>query len=218
VNGPRASESLFETLALAILRGRLAAGSSLPSERSLSEEHGVSRITVRQAIHKLSDARLARVHQGAPTIVLDHEASLDPRVLALRYRLQGPAERREMGERRMVQGLSIVFLASLRASPEALAELARAVEEFAERGSPEAELPALEERFWTGLATLTNNRPIAREVAWWFREGYGARGDDTGGVPGASRVPFYRELLRRLRDRDRPAAYYLDILAVLLPA
>lgn len=218
MNSPRASESLFELLAIAILGGELGVGAALPSERALSTAHRVSRATVREAVHKLADAKLALVHQGAPTVVLDPELSLDPRVLALRYRLEGPPERRETAERRMVQGLAIVFLASLRAAPAKLVELEGLLEEFTARGSPEGELADIEERFWTGLAALTGNRPVMREVTWWFREGLGARADDDGGVPAAGRVPFYRELLRRLRERDSAAAYYLDILGMLLPA
>ena len=65
---------LYQRLASALLEamtvGRIAGGQSLPSERRLSGELGVSRVTVRRALDLLArDGRLQR-QQGAQTQVL----------------------------------------------------------------------------------------------------------------------------------------------------
>ena len=54
-----------------ILKGKLEAGSSLPSERSLAEGFGVNRHAVREALKRLEQAGLIRITHGGATRVLD---------------------------------------------------------------------------------------------------------------------------------------------------
>ena len=53
----RSSEVIFEELALAILGGELKPGTPLESERTLGVRFAASRSTIREAVHKLGDAR-----------------------------------------------------------------------------------------------------------------------------------------------------------------
>jgi DNA-binding FadR family transcriptional regulator len=69
------SEAVFEQLREAILAGRLAAGTPLDSERALSEEFGVNRHAIREAMKRLQQAGLVHVAQGGSTRVLDWRAS-----------------------------------------------------------------------------------------------------------------------------------------------
>jgi GntR family transcriptional repressor for pyruvate dehydrogenase complex len=62
---PRASEEAARRIAAAIREGVLARGARLPSERDLAKQLAVSRVTVRDAIRLLSDARLVEVKVGA---------------------------------------------------------------------------------------------------------------------------------------------------------
>src|SRR5215211_5250478 len=96
----------------------------------------------------LESAQLARVSQGAPTTVLASDASLDVRVMVLRYRLDGEAERRQINERRVLQGLTLVYLAEQRGEPEEFGRLLAAVDGFLARGAPPSEIDALEELVW----------------------------------------------------------------------
>src|SRR5215831_10982777 len=52
-----------------IRKGDWGAGGQLPSERDLSEQFGVSRSTVRQALEQLSSAGLLKKIQGRGTFV-----------------------------------------------------------------------------------------------------------------------------------------------------
>ncbi len=212
----RSSEVIFEELALAILGGQLKPGTPLESERTLGVRFAASRSTIREAVHKLGDAGLVRVSQGAPTVVLDAEKSIDPRVLALRYRVDGPREKRELAERRMLGGISLIYLASLRAKPEEIDALSAELEAYAARGALPEELAALDEKLWIGIARITDNTIFAREVAWWFRGGSSGPPSE-GDTPPSSRVAFYRELLRRMKTKDRAASFYLDVMSVMLP-
>ena len=73
MTGPttRVSESVHAELRAAILGGRLAAGDALPSERALSESHGVNRHAVREAIKRLQQAGLVEITHGGATRVRD---------------------------------------------------------------------------------------------------------------------------------------------------
>lgn len=60
---------LRDSLRADILAGRLAAGARLPSEAGLIERHGVSRITVRQALRELQQQGLVETVNGKGTFV-----------------------------------------------------------------------------------------------------------------------------------------------------
>jgi DNA-binding transcriptional MocR family regulator len=55
-----ANDRVFDQLAVAILDGSLEPESSLPPVRVLSDRFGVSRLIVRQAVHRLADIGLVR--------------------------------------------------------------------------------------------------------------------------------------------------------------
>ena len=69
------SEAIFDQLRDAILGGTVAPGEPLDSERALSEEFGVNRHAVREALKRLQQAGLVQVAQGGATRVLDWRAT-----------------------------------------------------------------------------------------------------------------------------------------------
>lgn len=79
-------DEVYDQLVDGIMTGDLAPGTSLPSERRLAEELGVSRPAVREALQRLSHAGLIEVRQGGVTTVRDYRrsAGLDllPQLLA----------------------------------------------------------------------------------------------------------------------------------------
>lgn len=212
-----AADPVFDQLAAAILEGSLAPGSSLPAERELSARFGVSRLIVRQAVHRLADMGLARVRQGGPTQVLHPNDARDLRVIELVYRLGEGSARdvRELIERQFLHGYSLLFLAAKRASKERLLAIAQMAEDYAARGAPGDEMTTFEKRFFTMLAEATDNRFYMLETSWWFKlaEGRPARPPV---FSDEQRQAFYREIARRLvEDRDA-ARFYLDSLSPLL--
>ncbi len=218
------ADEVFDAIAAEILRGELPADTPLSSERVLSERFGVSRIIVRQAVHRLADLGLVRVSQGGATRVLDPEAATDLRLLALYYRL-APQERaggpsvQDMIEKQYLQGLSMVSVAARRAPPDALVRLKRLCDAYAagdEKGLPVAQL---EERFWRALAKAGGNRIFVMEVGWWYevlRERPLA--PSVRRLSRATRVGFYVELARRLVERDHPVEYYTAAMTPILDA
>jgi DNA-binding GntR family transcriptional regulator len=59
-----------------ILSGEVPPGELLPSEHRLSERYGVSRVTVRAALHGLREAGLISIRQGVGAMVLPRSAAV----------------------------------------------------------------------------------------------------------------------------------------------
>src|SRR5450432_1671181 len=112
----RAADHVFEALASAILQGKLAPDDALPPERELAVRFDISRVLVREAIHKLKELGLVRVRQGGQTIILDPDMSTDPRVTMLSFELAAPMGTvvRDVAERQHVQGMVLLELAEPR--------------------------------------------------------------------------------------------------------
>ncbi len=87
---PTLSATVYDDLAGRILGGELAPGAALPSERRLSDDFGVNRHAVREAVKRLQQARLVQVSHGGATRVLDwrETAGLD---VVHQLSLPGPA-------------------------------------------------------------------------------------------------------------------------------
>jgi GntR family transcriptional regulator, transcriptional repressor for pyruvate dehydrogenase complex len=212
-----AADPVFEKLALAILDGSLAPGSSLPSERELSERFGVSRLIVRQAVHRLADVGLVRVRQGGPSLVVHPNEAKDLRVIDLMYRMgtRGARELRELIERQFLHGYALLFLASKRGSKERIFEVAKMAEDYADRGAPEPEIQSFEKRFFSALAEATDNRFYLLETRWWFSmmEGRSESARRPALFTAEQRSNFYREIARRLLEDKDAARFYLETLS-----
>jgi DNA-binding FadR family transcriptional regulator len=218
------ADRVFEEIARDILRGDLPARAPLPPERVFAERFGVSRIIVRQAVHRLADLGLVRVKQGEATQVLDPEEATDLRLLALFYRLApgesiGGPSLADMVEKQFLQGMSMVSVATRRASPESLRRLVRLVEAYAAGEHKNAPFAELEEHYWRHLVKAGQNRIFQMEVAWWY-EVLKDRPvlPEVKGMERQIRIGFYRELTRRLVERDAPVEYYLQVVGPLLDA
>ena len=223
-NRVRVSDDVFEQLAAAVLSGELPPGSALPSERILAERLATTRILVRQAVHRLADLGLVRVKQGGATLVLDPDQAADVRAIELYYQHRQHGRSRlplaDIVEKRLLQGLSLVELASHRASAAQRAALVACVERWAGSPDPEAAWDAFDEEFWKLVAEAGHNRIFRMEMAWWYRVFADrqplAEVDPPAALAG--RIVFYRELVRRLAAREGATAYYLAVVSPLLAA
>lgn len=218
------AEHVFDQLARAILEGELPPNTAAPPERVLVERFGVSRIIVRQAMHRLAELGLVRVRQGGATLIVDPNEVADPRILALFYRLTKQGGRRpqdvaDIIEKQYLQGLSIVEIASRRADRAELERIALIVDAADKNERDLADPSAFEERFWRALGAACKNRVLKIEVTWW----YDALTDrpvprEVSSADPHVRIEFYRELTRRLLKQDYPVEYYLAITRPLLTA
>ncbi|MGH2428128.1 MAG: FadR/GntR family transcriptional regulator [Candidatus Limnocylindria bacterium] len=81
VTASKLSDAVYSTLERLISSGQLPPGARLPSERDLAVSLGVSRNSVREAVHELELKRLVDRRAGRGTIVLDPEKGVDHRSL-----------------------------------------------------------------------------------------------------------------------------------------
>ncbi|WP_201777560.1 FadR/GntR family transcriptional regulator [Streptacidiphilus jiangxiensis] len=133
------SDQLFTRLRSDILGGVLPPGDPFPSERELSEEYGVNRHAVREAVKRLQQARLVEVAHGGRTRVLDwrHTAGLD--LLVDLPEIHGAAVSPAVLERDTVElraciGADAARLCALRATPDVVAAITEAAAHYAEAG------------------------------------------------------------------------------------
>lgn len=71
------SRQVVEQIKKLVDEGGLRPGQRLPSERELAAQFGVSRATLREAVHSLASLGLLEVRQGIGTIVSPHATTLE---------------------------------------------------------------------------------------------------------------------------------------------
>jgi DNA-binding FadR family transcriptional regulator len=215
------AQEVLEQLGNAILKGTYPEGEKLPSERVLAEQLHVSRVLVRQAIHRLAEMGLVTVRQGAPTRVGSLRTASGIGVLDLIYRLgdQLPgAYETYVIERQFMNGISLIELAALNGTAAERSEVFRWVNDNAPENTEG--FMTFERQFWLRVAEAGHNPIFATELRWWY--GLVAermpRPEGAATTPLEARVGFHRELARRLRDDDNPSAYYLEVIRPILAA
>jgi DNA-binding FadR family transcriptional regulator len=213
------ADAVFTTVGAEILRGDHPAGAVLPSERLLAERFGVSKLIVRQAVHRLAEAGLVEARQGGATRVRDAAEAADLRVIELYYRLAPDSDvardlARHVLEKQFTQGMSLVVVFGRRASARARKELEELLEETPRTSRALADL---ETRFWTFVANAGGNRILAAEVRWWYGALAARPEMPTKGTIEES-LRFYRELARRLRAASRVGEAVSFYLSAIGPA
>ncbi len=118
-----------------ILAGRLAPGAKLPTERELSAQFGISRLTLRAALATLAAQGLLQVRQGSGYIVRDIRESggsdLLPAIAARIGAMAGPELADLLRMRRYVAAALLEALVERPPSKAARAAVADAIETFA---------------------------------------------------------------------------------------
>jgi DNA-binding FadR family transcriptional regulator len=132
---PRRSvtDDVFDQLAAEVLRGDVAVGEALPSERRLAEVLGVSRPTVREALRRLDHAGLVDVRQGDSTTVRDFRRSAGLELLPQLLISQGKvdvATARSLMETRLHVGPFVAELAARRGGAALGPALAAALDDL----------------------------------------------------------------------------------------
>jgi DNA-binding FadR family transcriptional regulator len=131
-----ASSAVHQRLRAQILSGELAPGDAVPSERSLSDELGVNRHAVREALKRLQQAGLVRIAQGGATRVQDwrHSAGLEVMLDLVEHGDEPPAElMRSVLEMRASIGVDAARRCAARAGAEARDAVADLADDVAER-------------------------------------------------------------------------------------
>src|SRR4051794_16499819 len=137
-----------------IVAGRVPPGGVLPPERALTDQLGVNRQAVREALQRMHLLGLIDIKHGEPTRVRDFRSEASPELLSwLVIRPDGsidPAVVRSVFELRATIGADAARLCAGRAVPaviESLTAVAGQMDEALTAGD-DVELLTLSERFW----------------------------------------------------------------------
>lgn len=161
------SDAVFEQLKDRIVHGDVEPGSSLPSERALSELLGVNRGAIREALKRLEQARLVAISQGGATRVLDFRETAGTDLIASLI-VDGEGElnlqvARSVMEMRSAMGADIARLCAMRSSGLA-EELDALVDEMHSNQSDLGQLQELNMSFWEVLVRGCHN--VAYQLAF----------------------------------------------------
>ena len=153
-----------------ILDGSLAAGERLPAERDLAEHLGVSRVSVRQALHELETRGLIDRKPGRGTIVLSPEEHASVPAGFGKYQIE-EGELGDIMELRAIIEPPIARITAARASARDLTQLEELVRAMEQDISKER-YSELDRAFHQAIAQYTHNpllalltEQIANEIA-----------------------------------------------------
>ena len=121
-----ASDKVFEIIYGWIASGRYNPGDNLPSQDELAKQLNVSRVTLREALFRLSALGFVRSRQGIGTEVLPVEASSFMSTLPGRF-LKDPVILSEFLEARLITEKSSIRLAVKKATDEDLKRIEEAL-------------------------------------------------------------------------------------------
>ena len=153
------AHDVVQALTERIHAGQIRPGDKLPSESEIMQSFGVSRGVVREALSKLQAAQLVVTQHGVGTFALEsrHDgwlrvgdasgAGLDDMLAVLELRLCLESES--------------AAIAAVRHTPEQLAEMRRAVEDFAAHLAAPGETVSPDFQFHRAIADATGNPYIA---------------------------------------------------------
>ena len=150
------SELVFNQMQDMIVSGEWAPGSKISSENELAAQMGVSRVTIRSAIQKLSSLGLVESRHGEGTYVCKLDGtqcfnSILPMIVLSKV------DREALHEFRTIIESACAMLAAQRINPEQLAELRKINEDMAtNRDDPEA-AAGFDMAFHKGIANATGN-------------------------------------------------------------
>ena len=116
------TDQVVDILYKKISKGELKAGEKLPSESELSEQLGVARPTVREALNRLIG--LGLIERGVYTCIVAESSTFAVRANLVPILLED-WETRDLFEARRLVECNLVSLAALKASPDDINELIR---------------------------------------------------------------------------------------------
>lgn len=181
----RASGDIVRQVQASIADGKFAPGDRLPSEKELSEQFGLSRTTIRDALRILESQGLVEIRVGAgggTFVALPSDQPLG-QVLTNMLRLRGITTA-ELVEARLAIEISIVNYAAERATPEDIQRMCQAVEQArAAQAAGQMRFTPYSIDFHVALAQAAKSRALLYTV-------------------NAFRTPFYETLDRLLPDEE----------------
>lgn len=160
------ADTATTTLRQEIIDGTWVVGGKLPSEARLSNRFGVSRLTVREALHRLRDQGLLQSRQGRGYTVQDFRSAGGPALISDLLTLgtkdsQLAAASDLLLVRRQLAQAVLERLAEVRPPLQPISDAVDMFEEAAGRDAPIAELAQLDAQVMASLLEATGSPVFA---------------------------------------------------------
>lgn len=210
VSAVRISQEIVEQIKEAIVSGDLRPGDRLPSERELTEQFGVSRVTVRDALRILEASGLIEIRVGARggAVVTAPGAAMVGEGISNMLLLSAlsPAE---VTEARMVFELGTLSLVCERADDEDFADLLAICERSQAALADGTYHVDLSAEFHTRLARCTHNAAIEMILDSFHGPLLMSlrRAKEAAPEMGDPGVEEHYKIVRALQDRDAERAH-----------
>lgn len=199
------SQQVFDQLRQQILSGSWKPGDKLPSENELAAQFGVSRVTVRNALQKLSGLGLLETRFGEGSFIRGPEAGAALNQLVPMLYLGRETLKDILTFRRMVEG-PICEIACRRATDGEIAQLRELLDQMERAEADLAAFARLDSRFHCMLARLTRSnmmQQIYQIIDDAIQSSY-RQNARRQSVPVA--LHWYREILAAFEARDSSRA------------
>jgi DNA-binding FadR family transcriptional regulator len=186
VRGEHAADRVFRDLATSILTRQLLPEQHLPPEREVANRFGVSRIIVRQAVHRLAGYELVRVHQGCPTVVLDPALGSQGQLAALDAALgASAAPSQDFLERHRYASAALLALAEERMTDVEIDALETLIDGFLLAGDGVERWRRFRRAYWMAIARGTRNHLCVRDARGYLQalDRYGPFRSSPGAPP-----------------------------------
>lgn len=212
---PKARVSVHDWLEQQIITGELAVGDKLPSERQLSEELGVSRPVVREALRSLSARNLVEIQPGRGAFVRTASTTDAANGLRMLFRRYQITPRDFIEARTMIEGTSAALAAERHQTSDALA-MESALSQF-ERAYGIIQQARADMAFHMAIARAARN-PMIETMLGSISSLIVELMLRSLGDPALSAVsiPYHRDVFSAIKERDgeRARCAMTDHLAV----
>ncbi len=164
VTRTKVSEQVLDQMKAEIIRGHWATGSKIPSEAALTKLFGVSRVSIREAIHRLVGMGVLCIRRGEGTFVneilaQDYFGTLLPILM-----IDAPSLDHMLEFRAMIE-IGSAGLAATRATKDDVARLRAALARMRRVQGDRKRFAAEDLSFHTALGLATHNEVVVKVTA-----------------------------------------------------
>lgn len=204
------SDEVAERLLDEIESGRWAVGDKLPPERSLMEEYGVGRPSVREAMQRLASMGLVEISHGERATVkaLDARNMLGQIDRTARHLLiSSPQALDHLKEARLMFEAGMVRAAAQKATAKEIAGLESCVARLEQSVGSPVEFVRADIDFHIAIAAVSGNAiytAVSEAMLGWLAEFH----QELLRVPGAEQVTIreHKRILKQIAAHDAPRA------------
>lgn len=212
-SSPLSEQAANEIMDMIFIQHRFHPGDKLPNEMDLSEELGISRITLREAIRILCTRGLVEIRSGRGTYVISNDPALraDP---CTGERELTDASPRDLMEFRLALEPAAAYYAAHRADEQELQHMDALLEQMEKLSAQGQSVIQAERDFHCTIASAGHNPLFGQlmPVLQHSIQEYNSPSRERTGVF----LRDYREIVRHIRNRNAEAARAAMFSLILL--